>query len=49
MDAILSIPSKEGNNQTIRVSAPDNTAPPPAPPPADHKACNSQPSTTPPK
>ncbi|KAJ4747139.1 cytochrome oxidase complex assembly protein [Rhynchospora pubera] len=38
MDAILSIPSKEGNIQSIRVSIPNNMAPPPA----DCKPCNSQ-------
>ncbi|XP_078167838.1 uncharacterized protein LOC144562478 [Carex rostrata] len=43
MDAILSIPSKDGNIQAIRVSVPDNTAPPPT----DCKACDSQGGTVP--
>ncbi|BAF14006.1 Os04g0129600, partial [Oryza sativa Japonica Group] len=45
MDAILDVPTDDGKHQTIRVTIPDNTAPPPA---IDCKACKSQPTLTPP-
>uniref|UniRef100_A0A0D9W1Z3 Uncharacterized protein n=1 Tax=Leersia perrieri TaxID=77586 RepID=A0A0D9W1Z3_9ORYZ len=44
MDAILDVPTDDGKHRTIRVTIPDNTAPPPI----DCKACKSQPTPTPP-
>ncbi|KAL5216353.1 hypothetical protein ABZP36_007754 [Zizania latifolia] len=45
MDAILDVPTDNGKHQTIRVTIPDNTAPPPQ---IDCRACKSQPTPTPP-
>ena len=40
MDAILDVPTKDGKRQTVRVTVPGKKA---APPPADCRACKSQP------
>ncbi|XP_051186875.1 uncharacterized protein [Lolium perenne] len=44
MDAILDVRTKDGKHRTIRVAVPDNKA---APPPADCRACKSQPTPPP--
>jgi hypothetical protein len=43
MDAILDIPTEDGKHRTMRVTIPDNKAPPPA----DCKACKIQPTPAP--
>jgi hypothetical protein len=44
MDAILDVSTKDGKRQTIRVTVPKNNS---AHPPADCKACKSQPTHAP--